>query len=63
MFRRCFVLVLYGATGVEEARTQLQEHLPHCDISLDDDDDLSEDEDGLDEVSISQLYGRNINLA
>ena len=41
---RCFVLVLNGATtGVEEARTQLKEHLPECEIYV-----LNEEEDGLD---------------
>ncbi len=40
---RCF-----STTGVEEARTQLKEHLPECNIYLDE-DDLNEDEDGLDE--------------
>ncbi len=45
---RCSVLVLNGATtGVEEARTQLKEHLPECEIYLVQ-DDFNEEEDGLD---------------
>ncbi len=28
------VLVLYGPTGVREARTQLKEYLPECSIYL-----------------------------
>ncbi len=41
-------MVLNGATtGVEEARAQLKEHLPECEIYLDQ-DDLNEEEDGLD---------------
>jgi hypothetical protein len=39
MFDAVFVYVLNGAaTGVEEARTQLKEHLPECKIYLDLDD-------------------------
>jgi hypothetical protein len=37
---------LYVVAGVEEARTQLKEHLPECEIALDE-DDLDEDEDDL----------------
>ncbi len=52
-FGRCFVLVLYCATGWEEVRTQLLKHLPECEIwddpDEDEDDNLDEDESDLDE--------------
>jgi hypothetical protein len=33
-FLRCFVFVLYGATGVEETEAQLSAHLPNCKLYL-----------------------------